>query len=124
MTTQNLLEAAKSTQDFVKYLIVLGVGALGFSLTSLSSTDKTFHVVRMLIMVASGSLALSIFFGILAYGSIVSQIFNDKIDIEASPMKWQSIAQWISFFAGIVILGFAILFRETFSAAKISGLQL
>jgi hypothetical protein len=114
MASENKLEAAKSAQDFVKYLLVLGVGALGFSLSSLSSTDKTLHAVRMLIMAAAGILAFSIFLGILAYGSIVSQIFYDQIDIEASPVRSQSIAQWVLFFVGIALLGFAIIARETY----------
>ena len=112
MATPNQSDAAKSAQEFVKYLLVLGVGALGFALTSLTATQKDMHCIKFMIMIACGLLGISVFFGILAYGSLVSQVFRDAIDMEANPLRWQAIGQWLLFFAGIVVLGAAILLRE------------
>jgi hypothetical protein len=112
MPSENGLEAAKSAQEFVKYLVVLAVGALGFSLASLTATPKCLWLVRGLTVVSSLLLALSVLCGILAYGTLISQIFEDKIDLDLSRLRWQSIPQWISFFLGVVIQGIAILIRE------------
>lgn len=116
MATEPQRKAAGSAQDFVKYLVVLAVGALGFVLTMLQSSQQRSCSVLVLALTSAVVLAASIFLGMLAYGTLVSQLYEDKIDLEGSPLTWQARGQWVLFFLGICLLGIAVVLRDVFGA--------
>lgn len=112
MADNHKLEAAKSGQEFVKYLVVLAVGALGFGLSRLSTMSHDFIFARWVILASAAALGISVLFGILAHGTLVSQIYADTIDLEAAPLPAQARIQWVLFFVGMVALGVAVFISE------------
>lgn len=60
----------------------------------------------------SRSSSLGISRGILAYGTLISQLYQGTIDIENKVLTPQTQRQWILFFGGIVVLGGAIFVRN------------
>lgn len=110
MSNAHQQQAAKAAQDFVKYLVVLAVGGLGFGLARLGAMSQAFP--KWLIVASAALLAISVFFGILAHGTLVSQIYVDRIDLEASPLSAYARTQWVLFFAGVLALGFAVFVAE------------
>lgn len=109
MADEHKQKAAEAAQEFVKYLVVLSVGGLGFALSRLGTVPGGMRLAKYLAVGSGAILSLSVFFGILAHGALVSQMYNNAIDLEGSPLAAYARTQWILFFAGIVVLGGAIL---------------
>lgn len=105
-------KALESAQEFVKYLVVLGIGALAFALAMLAPTPRNTTSSVTLVVVSCLLLAASVFLGILAYGTLISQLYNGNIDLEGKPLTWQTQGQWLLFFVGIVVLGVALFVRD------------
>lgn len=114
MADQQKQKALQSAQEFTKYLVVLAVGALGFALAMLGPTPRDSILSITLVVISCLLLAISIFLGILAYGTLISQLDQDKIDLEGETLAPQSKGQWILFFAGILVLGVAVVVRDVF----------
>jgi len=57
---------------------------------------------------ASISLLVSIIFGLLVYGSLISSVHKSKdmesVDVYASPVRWLAFLQWLTFVIGIFFL--------------------
>jgi len=112
MADEQKRKALESAQEFVKYLVVLAVGALAFGLALLQPTPRNSIASLTLTVLSAVLLAISVFLGILAYGTLVSQLYNDEIDLESKALLWQSQGQWVLFFAGIVLLGVGLFLRD------------
>jgi hypothetical protein len=105
-------KALEAAQEFIRYLAVLGVGALGFALTGLSPTPRDSTLSLTLLVGSAALLAVSVFMGILAHGTLISQLYHGEIDLEDRYLSWQTRGQWVLFLAGIVALGIAIFVRD------------
>jgi hypothetical protein len=105
-------KALESAQEFVKYLVVLSTGVLGFALAMLPAVPQNTISFTTLLAISSILLAVSIFLGVLAYGTLVSQLYDDKIDFGSRRLTFQAQGQWILFFAGVVVLGAALFVRS------------
>jgi hypothetical protein len=121
MSNTHQQKAAEAAQDFVKYLVVLAVGALGFGLSQLSAMSQAMPLAKWLVVASAAMLAASVFFGILAHGTLVSQIYADKIDLEASPLSAYARTQWMLFFIGVLVLGVAVFITEMLNGTRASS---
>lgn len=112
MANEQKQKALQSAQDFTKYLVVLAVGAIGFALTRLDPNPRDTATSITVVVLSCLLLAVSIFLGILAYGTLISQLDSDRIDLERNPLAWQAQGQWICFFVGVVFLGVGVFIRD------------
>ncbi len=115
-------KALESAQEFVKYLVVLSVGALGFVLAMLQPTTRDSTLSVALVTASAVLLAISVFLGILAYGTLISQLYNNEIDLENPYLSRQARWQWILFFAGIIALGAALFVRDVMQSHQQGGI--
>lgn len=112
MASDQSIKALESAQEFIKYLLVLATGALGFALTVLEPAKGNSAAALVLTVFAVLLLAISVFLGILAYGTLVMQLYNDRVNLVARRLAWQSQGQWVLFFAGVVLLGAGLFLRD------------
>jgi len=104
--------AVDLVEKVTKQIITLSTGTIVLLATVLGYYFEYFRGQPVswiwTVLYASVFLFVSIFFGLLVYGALVSSVHGSKdmesVDVYASPIRWLSFLQWVTFAIGIFFL--------------------